>query len=69
MTPNEIKFLMAETGIRQIDLARALNKPPAMIHHVIHGRSRHPVIVRELARRLGVSEEDIIDAHNASTAA
>lgn len=66
MTPNEIKFLMAETGVRQIDLARELGKPPSMIHHVVYGRSKHPVIVRELAKRLGVSVEDIAGNNNAS---
>ncbi len=67
MTPNEIKFLMAESGLRQIDLARDLGKPPSMIHHVVYGRSKHPVIVRELAKRLGVSAEDIVGTNNAST--
>jgi transcriptional regulator with XRE-family HTH domain len=69
MTPNEIKFRMAEKGIRQSDLARDLGKPPSMIHHVVYGRSKHLVIVRELARRLGVSMEDILDIDKASTSA
>ena len=60
MTPNEIKFLMAETNVRQIDVARALGKAPAAVHMVIHGRSRNREIASEIASRLGVDIDEII---------
>ena len=69
MTPNEIKFLMAETKVRQIDVARALGKTPAAVHMVIHGRSRNREIASEIASRLGVGIEEIIGNGKARRAA
>lgn len=59
MTPQEIKIRMIEKGIRQIDLVKEWKEPRATISMLINRKLKSAELERKLARKLGVSVEQL----------
>lgn len=55
MTPDEIRKALRIKDVRQVEVARAVNKSPQMVTDVINRARRNEDIEREIAARIGKS--------------
>jgi predicted transcriptional regulator len=59
MTPNKIRALLVERGIRQAEIAKELGVTPPAVCAVLNGHWRSPRVEAHIAKRLGIPQEKL----------